>query len=225
MNARRRSTPFPKTSWSRIVTASSWARPIVSPLAQQRRRVAPGQPGRIQFLTNPGGVTKYWEERLQTNGKYENLYTIGMRGIHDGPMQGPRGDTQIIATLEKISAFSAICWPNTSIPIRQRCRRYSVPTRKLLAYFLKDLKVPPDVTVVFPDDNFGLHPLLPDAGTNCGAAPAVSGFITTFPIWATRIVRVARHHAASANLGGNEQGLRSWDAEFWMLNVGDLKTR
>ena len=35
------------------------------------------------------------------------------------------------------------------------------PYKEVLAYFLANLQVPPDVTVVFPDDNFGYIRYLP----------------------------------------------------------------
>src|SRR5688572_9655450 len=42
------------------------------------------------FRKNPDGVTAYWEERVKESGRYENIYTIGMRGIHDSPILGTR---------------------------------------------------------------------------------------------------------------------------------------
>ncbi len=40
------------------------------------------------YATNPDGVLAYWRERVAANGGYENLYTLGMRGIHDSGMVG-----------------------------------------------------------------------------------------------------------------------------------------
>ena len=44
--------------------------------------------GAYNYMTNKEGVQRYWAERLQETGRYENIYTIGMRGIHDGAMEG-----------------------------------------------------------------------------------------------------------------------------------------
>jgi hypothetical protein len=57
---------------------------------------------KYNFVTNEKGVTEYWEERLKTNGKYENIYTLGMRGIHDSPIQGVKSQAERIPVLEKI---------------------------------------------------------------------------------------------------------------------------
>jgi hypothetical protein len=41
------------------------------------------------YVTNREGVRAYWEQRVKENGHYENIYTLGMRGIHDSNMVGP----------------------------------------------------------------------------------------------------------------------------------------
>src|SRR5262249_16206940 len=41
------------------------------------------------YTRNAAGVLKYWDDRVAQNGKYENIYTLGMRGIHDSPIVGP----------------------------------------------------------------------------------------------------------------------------------------
>ncbi len=42
--------------------------------------------GRFNYLTNQEQVQDYWISRVKEVGKNENVYTIGMRGIHDGDM-------------------------------------------------------------------------------------------------------------------------------------------
>ena len=44
--------------------------------------------GDFNYITNRDNMIRYWEERVKTNGKYENTYTLGLRGIHDYPMEG-----------------------------------------------------------------------------------------------------------------------------------------
>lgn len=46
--------------------------------------------GDFNFITNHDNMIRYWEERVQANGKYENIYTLGLRGIHDYPMEGAK---------------------------------------------------------------------------------------------------------------------------------------
>ena len=39
--------------------------------------------GEYNYVNNREGVLKYWEQRVRENGKFDNVYTVGMRGIHD----------------------------------------------------------------------------------------------------------------------------------------------
>jgi hypothetical protein len=49
-------------------------------------------------------VRKYWEDRAAQNGKYENIYTLGMRGIHDSPIVGPKTQPERIEVIQQIFA-------------------------------------------------------------------------------------------------------------------------
>ena len=43
----------------------------------------------------------YWEERVQTNGRYENIYTLGLRGIHDYPMEGAQTTSERVRLMQQ----------------------------------------------------------------------------------------------------------------------------
>lgn len=58
--------------------------------------------GPYNYITNSESVKKYWSESLKEAGGYENMYTIGMRGVHDGHMDG-------VGTMdEKVSALQRV---------------------------------------------------------------------------------------------------------------------
>ena len=175
------------------------------------------------FLTNPGGVTRYWEERLQTNGKFENLYTIGMRGIHDGPMQGPRGETQIVDTLEKIFAAQRDLLAKYVNPNPARVPQIFCAYKEVLGYYRKDLVVPPDVTVVFPDDNFGYMRYFPTP-EQVAARPGGFGAYYHISYLGYPLSYVWLNTTPPALIW--EEMSKAYDhglRRFWMLNVGDLK--
>ena len=59
---------------------------------------AHGSPS-YDYSVNPQTIYDYWDARVQTNGKYENGYSVGMRGEHDSglvavnaPHDGGQGD-------------------------------------------------------------------------------------------------------------------------------------
>ena len=44
--------------------------------------------GEYDYVNNRKGVYDFWESRVKDVAEQEILYTIGMRGVHDGKMQG-----------------------------------------------------------------------------------------------------------------------------------------
>ena len=55
-------------------------------------------------VTNLPAILEYWEQRVRDNGRYENVYTMGMRGIHDNSMPGTGTIAEKRDRLEKIVA-------------------------------------------------------------------------------------------------------------------------
>src|SRR5215813_5866573 len=81
-----------------IVMGSSHAEPML------RNNVTEwtDKPENYDYTRNADGVRKYWEDRAAQNGKFESIYTIGMRGIHDSPIVGPKTQAERIQVLEQI---------------------------------------------------------------------------------------------------------------------------
>ena len=134
-----------------IVMGSSHAEPML------RNNVGEwtAPPETYNYLTNRDGVLKYWEDRVAANGRYENLYTLGMRGIHDSNMQGPKTDPERIQTLERIFADQRALLAKYVRPDVERVPQMFCVYKEVLGLYRQGLKVPDDVTIVWPDDNFG----------------------------------------------------------------------
>jgi hypothetical protein len=107
------------------------------------------------YLTHRDGVLKYWDERVAANGRFENIYTLGMRGIHDSNMVGPKTDAERIATLERIFADQRAMLAKHVRPEVEQVPQMFCAYKEVLELYRKGLKVPDDVTIVWPDDNFG----------------------------------------------------------------------
>ncbi len=54
--------------------------------------------GPWNYQVNREAIDRYWEHRLKENGRYENFYTIGMRGVHDSGLEAT-GSTEVKARL------------------------------------------------------------------------------------------------------------------------------
>ena len=76
------------------------------------------------------------------------LWTIGMRGIHDGKMQDGKTTEEKIKILEEV--FAAQC---AMLPAR--APKLFVPYKEVLPIFNAGLKVPKDATIMWTNDNFG----------------------------------------------------------------------
>ena len=57
--------------------------------------------GHFNYKTNREAVQQYWAERLQEiRTSKDNIFTIGMRGIHDGAMEGYITEQEKLAGLQ-----------------------------------------------------------------------------------------------------------------------------
>lgn len=100
-------------------------------------------------------VSGYWEERMKSNGRYENIYTIGMRGIHDSLMQGPENDAERIDLLHTIFKDQRALINQYSEAPAEQVPQMFCAYKEVLGLYRQGLQVPDDVTIVWPDDNFG----------------------------------------------------------------------
>jgi hypothetical protein len=177
---------------------------------------------KYNFVTNAAGVTNYWEARLKTNGKFENIYTLGMRGIHDSPIQGTRSQAERIPVLEKIIATQRSLLAKYVDEKVEDVPQIFCPYKEVLADYRAGLKVPDDVTIVFPDDNFGYIRYFPGAAEQ----KRRGGFGVYYHIsYLGRPLSYLWLNSTPPALIFEEMskayanGMR----QFWMLNVGDIK--
>lgn len=194
-----------------IVMGSSHAEPLL------RNNVGEwsAPPEAYNYVTNREGVRAYWAERVRTNGRYENLYTIGMRGIHDSAIQGTTSDAQRITVLKQVFADQRAL-------LAPAAPQVFCAYKEVLDLYRQGLRVPDDVTIVWPDDNFGYvrNVAAPAERSRPGSfgvyyhisylgRPLAYLWLNTTPpalIWA----EMKKAHAHGAD-------------RVWIVNVGDLK--
>lgn len=174
------------------------------------------------YLTHRKQVHAYWQERMQTNGKFENIYTLGMRGIHDSLMQGPTNDQERISLLQTIFTDQRKLITEHTGKSLEKIPQMFCAYKEVLGLYRQGLNVPDDVTIVWPDDNFGYlrnftqeRELKRTGGfgvyyhlSYLGAPMAYLWLSTTPPglIW----LEMNRAYATGAD-------------RIWIVNVGDLK--
>ncbi|MEO6674760.1 MAG: glycosyl hydrolase 115 family protein, partial [Ginsengibacter sp.] len=111
--------------------------------------------GRFNYFTNKDTIYKYWEDRIKESRGINAIYTLGMRGVHDGQMEGIKDLKEAVPVVEKIiqdereMLAKYINKDVTTIP------QVLTPYKEVLEIYDYGLKVPDDVTLVWPDDNYG----------------------------------------------------------------------
>ena len=64
-------------------------------------------------MNNSPAVYQFWENRVKEVAGQEILYTLGMRGVHDGKMQGAKTVEEQKAVLNRVFVTSAACSKST----------------------------------------------------------------------------------------------------------------
>lgn len=114
-----------------------------------------GTYGDFNYITNRKTMQDYWETRVKTNGKYENTYTLGLRGIHDYPMEGANTTAERTKLMQQaINDQRAMLKRNIDKPLDEIPQVLCTYEEVLDAYH-HGLKVPDDVTMLWCDDKHG----------------------------------------------------------------------
>ena len=118
--------------------------------------------GRFNYRTNREAVKRYWEERLkEVKHSHDNMFTIGMRGIHDSSMEGYQTEQEKFEGLQQvINDQQDLIRKHLGDPSKQM--QVFVPYKEVLQLYEKGLKVPDYVTLMWCDDNYGYITRLSD---------------------------------------------------------------
>lgn len=119
--------------------------------------------GRFNYKTNKEAVHEYWIERLREvkNSKGGNMFTIGMRGIHDSSMEGYDTKQEKFEALQTvINDQQQLIRDHIGDPALQD--QVFVPYKEVLELYEMGLKVPDYVTLMWCDDNYGYLTRLSD---------------------------------------------------------------
>ncbi|MFI8378310.1 glycosyl hydrolase 115 family protein [Leeuwenhoekiella sp. NPDC079379] len=178
--------------------------------------------GDWDYVTNKKGVLNVLDKRVQEAAPYENIYTVGMRGIHDTGMKDvPEGYTKAnvleqVIEEERVILSKYIEKPADLIP------QIFVPYKEVLDIYRSGMQLPEDVTLVWPDDNFGYIKKLSDpkeARRRGGAGVYYHISYLGEPndyLWLnTTPPALMYEEMYKAYQNGADR--------YWLLNVGDIK--
>jgi hypothetical protein len=179
--------------------------------------------GEWDYQKNPGPIREYWARRLIENGRYENIYTLGMRGKDDEPMKFSGTTKEKINLMEQIFADQRALLARHVNSEPARVPQVFIPYTEVLGLYDAGMKVPDDVIICWPDDNFGYIRRLPTTAEQARSGGSgiyyhiqwLNGATTAYTWLNTTPPALIREEMNKAW----EYGAR----KLWVLNVGDIK--
>ena len=111
--------------------------------------------GVYDYVNNSPAVYKFWEDRVKEVAGQEILYTLGMRGVHDGKMQGAKTVEEQKAVLDRVPADQRGLLEKYVNKEVTQVPQVFIPYKEVLDIYHAGLQVPEDVTLMWCDDNYG----------------------------------------------------------------------
>ena len=178
--------------------------------------------GKWDYALNRDTIYSVWEEQAKTRGNMEAVWGLGIRGIHDRGMEGPKDTPTRIRILDSVFKDQ-----------RELLQKYVsnewgppaqafVPYKEVLPLYDAGLQVPDDVTIVWVDDNFGYIRRLgrPEERKRSGGA----GVYWHLSYYGSPHSYLWINTTAPALMW--EELHKAWENDartLWVINVGDIK--
>jgi hypothetical protein len=202
-----------------IIHATSHAEPM---LRNNDREWDPAKRGPFNWLTNRKGLLDYWDEAVASHSRFENIYTVGLRGVGDYPMQGANSSAQMRDILEDVIGQQRQILEHRLGKPADQIPQVFTPYKEVLPAYDTGLKLPEDITLTWPDDNYGYIRRL--ANTTERAHAGGSGVYYHISYWGApaSYLWLATTHPLLLWEEMNK-AYRFGAQRIWVLNVGDIK--
>ncbi|WP_257670584.1 glycosyl hydrolase 115 family protein [Parapedobacter tibetensis] len=178
--------------------------------------------GEYNYLTNKDHVISYWTDRLKELGSSNNIFTIGMRGKHDGPMEGVKTTEEYKEAISKVIADQTELLKTYINPDPSKVPQVIIPYKEVLDVYKAGLDVPDYVTLMWCDDNYGYITHFPDtAEKNRSGGNGIYYHASYWGrphdyLWLGTANPVLLYQQMKL---AYDKGVR----KIWILNVGDIK--
>ncbi len=178
--------------------------------------------GEWNYLTNKETIWRKFDNRLRETAQYDNIYTMGMRGLHDEAMKGSTDPKVRARTLEQVFADQRQILETHKGKKADGIPQIFVPYKETLDIYDAGLRVPEDITLVWPDDNYGYMKRVSNAAER--QRKGGSGVYYHLSYLGTPHDNLWIATTAPALM--YEELKKAYDAgadRYWLLNVGDIK--
>ncbi|KDQ08247.1 glycoside hydrolase family 115 protein [Botryobasidium botryosum FD-172 SS1] len=170
--------------------------------------------GDWNFTTNAANISNYWTDGVKRAKPYETMYTLGMRGSGDLPLE----EETNIALLEKVVDAQRQIFSN----VYNTSDVTQIPQLWCLCASKDGMRVPDDVVLLWADDNWGnirRFPIQNERNRTGGAGVYYHFDYVGDPrnykwITSTQVSKVYEQMSLAHERGADK---------VWIVNVGDLK--
>ncbi|MEJ8305191.1 glycosyl hydrolase 115 family protein [Saccharibacillus sacchari] len=175
-------------------------------------------------VSNKELIQAYWRDSVETYGGYENVYTLGMRGMHDAKWQpiGANSPQEKVALLEEIIDVQREILAEVLQQDLSQIPQLFIPYKEIQEIYDSGMRVPEDVSLMWTDDNYGYIRQLPTdherertGGAGIYYHLSYHGYPNSYIWLSTTPLALIREEMGKAYGNGARK--------VWVANVGDLK--
>lgn len=184
------------------------------------------------YTVNAEAMNAYWEDRVAQNYRFENVYTLGLRGVHDASIncsalsdKSLSNRTKVVqaaidAQMAIIDKYEQKYFEETGV--RKEFVTTYCPYKEAADYYKQGLTLPEDCVILFCDDNYSYVRQFPTEGEKdiyggFGVYYHVSYYgVPRSYLWidSTPLSQIY-NEMHKAYVSGSD--------DMWILNVGDIK--
>ena len=178
--------------------------------------------GAYDYVNNSPAVYQFWENRVKEVAGQEILYTLGMRGVHDGKMQGAKTVEEQKAVLNRVFVDQRGLLEKYVNKDVTQVPQVFIPYKEVLDIYHAGLQVPEDVTLMWCDDNYGYIRHFPTAEER--ARKGGNGVYYHVSYWGRPYDHLWLSTMSPSLI--YQQMKQAYDQgiqKMWILNVGDIK--
>ncbi len=196
-----------------VVMGTSHEEPMMCAEKEWKRTDGPWN-----YVENQQRIDQHWRNCMERDKNYEEVVTLGMRGVNDTPMS----DSANTDLLEKIVANQRQILKETVNPDLTKVPQVWALYKEVQGYYEKGMRVPDDVTLLWSDDNWGDLRRVPTAEERKRSGGA--GIYYHFDyVGGPRSYKWLNTNYLPKIQEQMNLALQYGATRIWVVNVGDLK--
>lgn len=202
-----------------IVVGTSHAEPMMRNNVREWNAKTQGP---FNFFTNRDKMIDYWQSRVEAVKDFENMYSVGLRGVHDSAMEGAATVEQARDGVSEVIGIQRALLGKAQQRAPQQIPQVLTLYKEVLDVYKAGLKVPEDITLIWPDDNYGYIKQLstPAEAQRAGG----SGVYYHISYWGRPhdYLWLGTTHPALIR-EQMDRAFQTGSRKVWIVNVGDIK--